>query len=101
MKTTYSPEFRATLALVGLTPGEWRMLARDRYCPPHGKHRHRRTHWVRQFVKKIQQVHSGKPRWVRGQLCARTKGGDALRHPIVCIADDRTDHMMRAHDAGG
>ena len=74
MKTTYSPEFRDTLARVGLTPQEWRTLARDRYCPPHGKHRHRRTHWVRQFVKKVQRVHSGQRLYLRGRLCVRTKG---------------------------
>ena len=66
MKTQYSPEFRSTLTCVGLTPQDWRLLARRRHV-----FQGRRTHGIRQLVKKIQQVHTGKRRWLHGSLCGR------------------------------
>lgn len=61
MKTQYAPSFVLTLMACALTPQEWRVLSRHRYT-------RRRTRSIRQFVRKVQQVHTGQGRWIRGHF---------------------------------
>ena len=65
MKTAYAREFLATLAIVGLNAQEWRILARRT-----GTSRRQRSRWIRQFVRKVQRVHTGTGMW-RGGVYVR------------------------------
>ena len=66
MKSRYSPEFQATLACVGLTPQEWRVLVRRRFVV-----RGRRTSGVQKIIRRVQRIHTGKAMWINGWLVRR------------------------------
>ena len=63
MKAACSPEFTATLQRLGLTYLDWRTLCRRCYGYPRPK----RTRLVRQRVKQVQRLHTGRGLWWRGQ----------------------------------
>ena len=69
MKTQYNPDFLVTLNLVGLNSLDWHRLVHT----TKGQH-HQPTRWRRQFVRKVQRVHSGGGLWLRGQYITRRSG---------------------------
>ena len=69
VKTTYAPDFLETLDAVGVNAREWRLLARGT-----GTQRSRRSKWVRQFVRKVQRVHTGSGMWRGGRYVRRGEG---------------------------
>ena len=68
MKASCTPEFDATLQVVGVTYRDWALLCRRTTAQ-----RSRRTQRVRQFVRKVQRVHTGKGMWYGGRYV--TRGG--------------------------
>ena len=71
MKAACSRDFALTLEVVGLDYQTWRTLASGATA-----RRSRRTHWLRQFVRKVQHVHTGGGIWRGGQYCTKRQGGD-------------------------
>ena len=72
MKNQCSLDFAATLHAVGLTYHDWSLLSHRTTC----QHA-RRTHWVRQFVRKVQRVHTGDGMWYGGRYVTREEGPSA------------------------
>ena len=70
MKSSCAPDFDVTLQVVGLTYQDWIVL-----CHRTTSQRLRRTHWVRQFVRKVQRVHTGGGLWRGGQYLTKHQGG--------------------------
>mgnify|MGYP001580245208 CR=1 FL=1 len=70
MKASCTPEFDVTLQSVGLTYQDWTLL-----CRRTASQRLRRTHWVRQFVRNVQRVHTGGGMWYGGRYVTRHQGG--------------------------
>ena len=68
MKTQCSQTFAETLDVVGLDYRAWRTLARGTGA--------RRPRWIRQFVRKVQRVHTGDGMWQGGRYARKL--GQAL-----------------------
>ncbi len=77
MKTTCAPDFLVTLSTCGLTYQDWRVVRHVHAQVSRGR-RPKRPHRLRQFVRKVQQAHTGRGAWIGGQYVRRERRGQGM-----------------------